>query len=110
MPAFRRLLCACGSADCVYTKTGKPLFVLQSNSWFCSQKLQILHCALKHCRWCDEMVEHLRYAEKLTSEDESVGQTRLHELPDAGHWVHVDNPSGLLRMVAPSFKTALAST
>ena len=54
------------------------------------------------------MVEQLRQAEHSTARDESVGLTRLHELPDAGHWLHVDNPSGLLRMVAPSFHAALA--
>ncbi len=26
----------------------------------------------------------------------------LHELPDAGHWVHVDDPDGLLDLIAPS--------
>ena len=25
--------------------------------------------------------------------------TRLHELPDSGHWVHVDNPDGLLEIL-----------
>lgn len=24
-------------------------------------------------------------------------------LPDAGHWVHTDNPTGLLDVIAPSF-------
>jgi len=27
------------------------------------------------------------------------GAVRVHELPDAGHWVHVDNPDGLLRIM-----------
>ena len=27
----------------------------------------------------------------------------LHTLPDAGHWLHVDNPDGLLELMAPAF-------
>jgi len=27
----------------------------------------------------------------------------LHTLPDAGHWLHVDNPDGLLELMLPSF-------
>lgn len=27
------------------------------------------------------------------------GSVRVHELPNAGHWVHVDNPDGLLRIL-----------
>jgi pimeloyl-ACP methyl ester carboxylesterase len=23
-----------------------------------------------------------------------------HDLPDSGHWVHVDNPAGLLRLLS----------
>lgn len=30
------------------------------------------------------------------------GITRFWELPNAGHWVHVDNESGLVDMIAPS--------
>lgn len=30
--------------------------------------------------------------------------TRLHLLPDSGHWVHVDNPDGLLALMLPSFR------
>ena len=55
------------------------------------------------------MLAQLRQAERSTAGDESVGQTRLHELADAGHWLHVDNPGGLLRMVSPSFGAALGS-
>jgi len=28
---------------------------------------------------------------------------RVNFLPDASHWVHIDNPEGLLRILAPSF-------
>ena len=31
-------------------------------------------------------------------------------LPDAGHWVHTDNPAGLLALIAPSFGAARPPT
>lgn len=40
-------------------------------------------------RWSGSMKER---AAKLPQS----GSVRLHELPNSGHWVHVDNPSGLL--------------
>lgn len=52
------------------------------------------------------MIERLREAESSTGSNGSVGFTRLHELT-SGHWLHVDNPAGLLKMVAPSFQAAL---
>ncbi|XP_021765204.1 protein ABHD11-like [Chenopodium quinoa] len=33
--------------------------------------------------------------------DGSEGKFSLHVLPNAGHWVHVDNPKGLLEIIAP---------
>lgn len=29
----------------------------------------------------------------------------VHELPNAGHWVHTDNPAGLFHILAPSFNS-----
>jgi pimeloyl-ACP methyl ester carboxylesterase len=34
---------------------------------------------------------------------QSGGRVEVHELPDAGHWVHVDDPDGLFAIMAPSF-------
>lgn len=31
------------------------------------------------------------------------GMLKTHVLPNAGHWVHVDNPHGLMDMMLPSF-------
>lgn len=31
---------------------------------------------------------------------------RLHTLEQAGHWVHVDDPHGLVRLISPSFHHA----
>ncbi len=28
---------------------------------------------------------------------------RVHTLPDAGHWLHVDQPEALIRMLLPAF-------
>lgn len=30
------------------------------------------------------------------------GQLHVHVLPNAGHWLHVDNPRGLMEMMLPS--------
>ncbi|GMH28718.1 hypothetical protein Nepgr_030561 [Nepenthes gracilis] len=50
-------------------------------------------------RWDPEVVRRL---ERLASrgEDESEGKVTFHVLPKAGHWVHVDNPKGLLELIA----------
>ena len=42
--------------------------------------------------WSDEDVERIR----------SHG-ARVHYLANASHWVHIDNPDGLLEILAPSF-------
>jgi len=54
------------------------------------------------------MLERLREAEASSTADDAAGTTRYHELPDAGHWVHVDNPTGLTNMVLPSMNQACA--
>lgn len=43
-------------------------------------------------RWTGSMRERVRSLPREAS-------VTLHELPDAGHWVHVDNPDGLLAML-----------
>lgn len=43
-------------------------------------------------RWDEETIA------RLSAVQEGV-PTRLHLLPDAGHWLHADNPSGLLAML-----------
>jgi pimeloyl-ACP methyl ester carboxylesterase len=45
-------------------------------------------------RWSQEMRERSRGLPASSN-------THVHELPDAGHWVHVDNPAGLLELMAP---------
>jgi pimeloyl-ACP methyl ester carboxylesterase len=33
----------------------------------------------------------------------AAGSVRIHVLEKAGHWVQMDNPSGLAKLMAPSF-------
>lgn len=37
--------------------------------------------------------------------DGSEGKVSVHVLPKSGHWVHVDNPKGLLEIVAPKLSS-----
>ncbi|MEL6349506.1 MAG: alpha/beta hydrolase [Myxococcota bacterium] len=55
-------------------------------------EIHVLH-ALNSDRWSTAMVQRARYAAAATT----------HALPEAGHWVHVDNPEGLLRLMSPYF-------
>ncbi|KAF8397920.1 hypothetical protein HHK36_016846 [Tetracentron sinense] len=52
-------------------------------------------------RWSSDVVQQL---ESLASRrrDGSVGKVSVHVLPNSGHWVHMDNPKGLLDILAPS--------
>ncbi|XP_057549591.1 uncharacterized protein LOC130827762 [Amaranthus tricolor] len=56
--------------------------------------------AEKSDRWQPHVVQRLR-ALSNKERDKSEGTFSLHVLPKAGHWVHVDNPKGLLDIVAP---------
>jgi pimeloyl-ACP methyl ester carboxylesterase len=55
--------------------------------------------AEKSDRWDEEAIERIQ---KLASQGgtDSVGKVSFCVLPNAGHWVHVDNPKGLLEIVA----------
>ncbi|KAI3434031.1 AB hydrolase-1 domain-containing protein [Psidium guajava] len=56
----------------------------------------------KSDRWDPDVIQRL---ERLSSpgRDRSEGKVSVHVLPNSGHWVHVDNPKGLLEIVAPKF-------
>ncbi|XP_050944068.1 uncharacterized protein LOC127150402 [Cucumis melo] len=47
------------------------------------------------------------FIERLSSKgsEESKGRVSAHVLPNSGHWVHVDNPKGLLDLVAPKISS-----
>lgn len=52
-------------------------------------------------RWDSDVIQRL---ESLATRvgDGSEGKVSVHVLPNSGHWVHVDNPKGLLDMIAPN--------
>ncbi|KMT06753.1 hypothetical protein BVRB_7g159130 [Beta vulgaris subsp. vulgaris] len=51
-------------------------------------------------RWDPHVIQRLEVLAKK-ERDGSEGIISHHVLPKAGHWVHVDNPKGLLEIVAP---------
>ncbi|XP_074285933.1 uncharacterized protein LOC141611311 [Silene latifolia] len=51
-------------------------------------------------RWDPHVIQRLEMLSRK-ERDGSEGKFSLHVLPKAGHWVHVDNPKGLLEIVAP---------
>jgi pimeloyl-ACP methyl ester carboxylesterase len=63
--------------------------------------------ALRSDRWDHDTLALLRGAVAATAQPAAVrGSTRYHELPDAGHWVHADNPRGLVQIMLPSLVEA----
>lgn len=59
--------------------------------------------AEKSDRWDTDVINQLQ---RLAGQkgDGSAGKISVHVLPNSGHWVHVDNPKGLLEIVAPKVK------
>ncbi|CAL9121463.1 unnamed protein product [Musa acuminata var. zebrina] len=53
-------------------------------------------------RWTQHVIERLDYLSRK-QEGPEEGKISLHVLPKSGHWVHVDNPKGLLEIVASNF-------
>ncbi|CAK7327873.1 unnamed protein product [Dovyalis caffra] len=53
-------------------------------------------------RWALEDLQRIHAAEDLAAEE--GGGVEMHVLEDAGHWVHADNPDGLFRILASSFR------
>ncbi|XP_054810825.1 uncharacterized protein LOC129312278 [Prosopis cineraria] len=51
-------------------------------------------------RWSQDAIQRIqKFASR--GQTDSLGKVSLCVLPKAGHWVHVDNPKGLLEIVAP---------
>ncbi|TVU36417.1 hypothetical protein EJB05_18350 [Eragrostis curvula] len=53
-------------------------------------------------RWDPNDVQRLKALSRRESKPDA-GKTSLHVLPNSGHWVHVDNPKGLLEIMVPNF-------
>lgn len=56
-------------------------------------------------RWPEHVVNRLNHLSQKRRVPEE-GKVSFHLLPKSGHWVHVDNPKGLLEIVAPNFLNA----
>lgn len=57
-------------------------------------------------RWVPDDVQRLKALAGRESKPD-VGKVSLHVLPNSGHWVHVDNPKGLLEIMVPNFLSAV---
>ncbi|XP_024967263.1 protein ABHD11-like [Cynara cardunculus var. scolymus] len=57
-------------------------------------------------RWDPHTTEKLKRLENRRG-DESVGKVSVVVLPKSGHWVHVDNPKGLLEIVTPKMASLI---
>ncbi|KAJ7976149.1 alpha/beta hydrolase domain-containing protein 11 [Quillaja saponaria] len=51
-------------------------------------------------RWDQDSIQRIKTIASR-GENESMGQVSFYVLPNSGHWVHVDNPKGLLEIMAP---------
>ena len=56
-------------------------------------------------RWLSDDVQRLKALSRRESKPDA-GKVSLHVLPNSGHWVHVDNPKGLLEIMVPNFLSA----
>lgn len=53
-------------------------------------------------RWHKNVLDKLTFLSAKEREAKE-GKVKLHVLPKSGHWVHVDNPKGLLELMVPNF-------
>jgi len=57
-------------------------------------------------RWYPDDVQRLKALSRRGSKPDA-GKVSFHVLPNSGHWVHVDNPKGLLEIMAPNFLSSV---
>ena len=53
-------------------------------------------------RWSEGVVRRLEQITGRTHPEHGDGRVAYHVLPNAGHWLHVDNPKGLQELMTPS--------
>lgn len=58
--------------------------------------------AARNAHWSQQRLRELHPQLNEVEEDQRVGAFRVVRLPDAGHWVHIDNPAGLADLMLPS--------
>jgi hypothetical protein len=65
----------------------------------------------KNTQWTDEIVSKLKSIHTYRGEESSLSYSlypkssfQMHKLENAGHWVHVDDLEGLLRLMANEIK------
>lgn len=63
--------------------------------------------AEKSDRWEPDTILRLESLDNQ-KENGSAGKVAVYVLPNSGHWVHVDNPKGLLQIVAPKIASLQA--
>ncbi|KAF3332044.1 alpha/beta hydrolase domain-containing protein 11 [Carex littledalei] len=59
--------------------------------------------AEKSDRWQPHILQKLEALSKKEHVSPEEGKVSFHVLPNAGHWVQVDNPKGLLEIMTPNF-------
>ena len=57
--------------------------------------------ALKSNRWDEQTIHKLHELSIASKKNVEFGETHIHELPDAGHWLHAENPTGLIKLMMP---------